>query len=287
MNRARTLSALALAVLIWSAGCVSTPTPQVPNSFPSGTTYLLHLPGVSGTTIFDQWWLSALEDAGAAARVDIYDWTEKDRSMVAVLQSYRENHVTAGKIARFIEETRSRNPGIRIILSSESGGTGVAVWTLEALPRDVVVDEVLLISPVISPGYDLTDALRHVTGKMYYSSSPIDVPTNVGDTLLFGTIDGKRTVGAGLVGFQQPRSADPAEYRKLVQLRYNPLWMVWGNFGFHTGGMSAPFARYVLGPMLVRDEQAIAAAAVAAPQVASTTTPKPPARIQHSVALPR
>ena len=54
-------------------------------------------------------------------------------------------------------------------------------------------------------------------------------------TSLFGTIDGKYTEAAGFVGVQVPPHADVAQYQKLIEMRYTPAWIRWGNLGDHTG----------------------------------------------------
>ena len=243
-----------LLFLLSATGCISVPTPTGSRQLPVGSTYLLHLPGVTGVTCFDQWWLNAFRDSKAVEAADFYDWTGP-HGWINVLHAVERNHVTAARIAAFISEIKQVNPTSHIILSSESGGTGVAVWALEALPADVRVDEALLIAPSMSPDYDLTAALRHVAGTMYYLTSPADDLTNGLGTSFFGTIDGKHGLGAGLVGFHAPANSDARQYGKLVRVPYDLRWMVWGNFGLHTGGMSAPFARNVLAPMLIRDEK--------------------------------
>jgi hypothetical protein len=257
------------------------PAPNSSKQLPPGSTYLLHLPGVAGVTCFDQWWLDALRDAKAVDSADFYDWTGH-HDWLDVLHAVQRNHASAAQIASFIAAMHRANPACHILMSSESGGTGVAVWALEALPPDVIVDEVVLIAPSMSPRYDLSAALRHVRGRMYYFTSPADDLTNGLGTSFFGTIDGKRCLGAGLVGFYAPNCSDAREYGKLVRMPYDLRWMVWGNFGLHTGGMSAPFARNVLAPMLIRDEKRLSELGVA-PQLTSSPPPASPPHAARAV----
>ena len=254
--RIRTLLLPLLLLCPLGAGCISVPAPRpvdAPQLKP-GSTYLLHLSGISGITIFDTWWLRALQDAGAADRVDTYDWAGPG-GWVQVLHAVEHNRKAALKVAEFVTEVRRRNPDVRIIMSSESGGTAVAAWTLEALPDDVKVDEVLLIAPAVSPGYDLSRALAHVTGAVRYTTTPLDFGTLGLWTSVLGNMDGPKGAGAGLVGFREPPGADPHAYRRLLRISYNPAWIIWGNLGSHTGAMSSAFARHVLGPMLVEDRK--------------------------------
>ena len=118
-----------------------------------------------------------------------------------------------------------------------------------------MVDEVVLVAPAISPGYDLSAALRHVRQIMYVFTSTGDwFELGLGTNTL-GTIDGIKCQAAGRFGFAKSVGADAAAYRKLVQFPYDPAWMRYLNFGNHTGAMSPSFARHVLAPMLVMDER--------------------------------
>jgi len=137
-------------------------------------------------------------------------------------------------------------------LFAHSGGAGIAVWALEDLPDDVFVQSLYLLSPAISPKYDLSKALKHVNGHVYVFSSPGDIFVLGIGTSTFGTIDGVKTNAAGLKGFVQPDSAaDPLQYAKLVALPYNPEWVKYNDFGDHIGPMSRAFSRSIIGPILL------------------------------------
>jgi len=265
-----------LLLCSWGTGCISVPAPKPQDAhvLKPGSTYLFHLSGISGMTIFDQWWLHAIEDSGAADHVEVYDWAGSG-NWIEVLHAVEQNRKAALKIAEFVTAVRRLNPEVRIIMSSESGGTAVAVWTLEALPADAKVDEVLLVAPAVSPGYDLSRALGHVDGIVRYTTTPLDIGTLGLWTNVLGNMDGVKSSGAGLVGFRKPAGADPQAYRRLVRVSYNPAWMIWGNFGSHTGAMSSTFARYVLGPMLIEDRKRAMNR-----RAASTTTRAIPATTQ-------
>jgi hypothetical protein len=254
---------LAIVMLCLASGCQA-PAPSPPKPLPPGSTYLLHLPGIMGDTPFDHWWIDALKEGGAADRVQLFDWTCHDPWIDALL-AYDRNHIEATKVARLIAGRRRADPTGKLILTAESGGAGILVWALERLPKNVQVDDVLMIAPAVSPGYDLSLALRHVRGKAYYFDSPGDVFMLGFGTRLFGTMDGKKTDAAGLAGFHPPPHSDPAEYKKLVEIRYDPAWWLWGNFGGHTGGMSVTFAQKYLAPLLVRAERALVARDVRLP----------------------
>jgi alpha-beta hydrolase superfamily lysophospholipase len=210
---------------------------------------------MAGDATFDRQWIKALEEGGVAERIALYDWTCHDAGLDA-LEAHDRNHVEASKVAAILSARATFDPAGKIILTAESAGAGVAIWALERLPADVQVDDVLLVAAAVSPGYDLSAALRHVRGKMYYFSSSGDWYTLGMCTSIFGTMDGQKSQAAGYVGFHRSVNADPAQYAKLVELKYDPAWARWGDTGGHTGGLAVPFARAVIVPLLLRAEQA-------------------------------
>jgi hypothetical protein len=216
---------------------------------PAPRPYLLHLPGVGGKLRIDGYLLRGLREGGVDADAEIYDWTCNDPGINA-LHARARNDAQAQKVADAITWRFRADPRIKIYLTAHSGGNGIAVWALEKLPPDVKVQAVLLLAPALSPGYDLSAALRHVRDKVYAFSSPYDsVVLGVGTTL-FGTMDGVKVDAAGRVGFTVPPSADQREYAKLVQKPYDKAWLEWGNIGDHIGAMAMPFAAHVLAPLL-------------------------------------
>lgn len=251
------LSRLPLLLLLLGglggAGCqasgVGSDSSQI---IPLGSTYLIHVPGIAGDTVFDRHWMDALRAGGAADAVRLFDWTCNDPGIDA-LQAYARNHREAGRLAGLIASRAAEDPSGRILLTAESGGAAVVVWALEQLPPDVKVSDVVLVAPALSPAYDLTAALRHVNGKVSYFSSPGDWFVLGFGTRVFGTSDGRYVEAAGYVGFEHPARADSRQYAKLRQLRYDPEWMRWGDFGNHTGGLSTAFARQFIAPLLVRE----------------------------------
>jgi hypothetical protein len=231
-----------LLPLLCAGGCIAVPVsqPWAPHKLPPGATYLLHVPGISGNLVVDAWLVDGLHDGGAADVTEVFDWVGPG-NVIQVLQAVDHNREAARKMAPFLAEVRRLNPDSKITLCSESGGVAVALWLLEALPPDVAVDDFLMVSP----GYDLSRALAHVRHRAYYTTTPLDVDTLGLFTLLFGNGDGPRTIGAGWLGFDAPE-----KYRNLIRVPYQPHWILWGNFGTHTGPMSYLFAKNVLAPML-------------------------------------
>lgn len=212
-------------------------------------TYLIHLPGIAGDSVFDRWWMNALNEGGLGAQAELFDWTARDR-WFAALHARQRNQREAQRLAERITQISRNEPSAQVIITAQSGGTGVLVWALERLPDDVRVRSALLVAPAISPCYDLSAALRHVDHRMYAFVSAGDFFILGAGTSVFGTMDGANAEAAGRFGFRAPRAAEQAQYAKLKNVDYDPAWLWYGNFGDHTGAMSLTFARYVLAPLL-------------------------------------
>jgi pimeloyl-ACP methyl ester carboxylesterase len=264
-----------LLLLVASAGCDhhraandDTPTPTLG---PPSKPYLLHLPGIGGIRRIDRMLTEGLVQGGIDADVEIHDWTGSDEGMNA-LYAHQRHQREAEIVAQKITEKFRADPRRKIILSGHSGGTGIAVWALEKLPDDVKVDSLLLLASALSPGYDLSPALRHVRGKAYVLYSALDPVLGVG-TRMFGTIDGVKSDAGGRVGFKKPKDAvDPKQYDKLVQIAYHPTWIRLNNIGDHIGAMMRPFAREILSPLLQTGVLREIAKAATRPVTRSATT---------------
>lgn len=226
---------------------------QLPATAPTGRSeaFLLHLPGVAGPKEIDASLVRGLQRGGVAGEVRVYDWTRNDPGFNALVQLKR-NREEARKVAELIERTYRADPSRPIYVTAHSGGTGIAVWALENLPADVRVRSLVLLQSALSPGYDLTAALRRVDGRAYSLHSAGDEFVLGVGTRMFGTIDGLKSDAAGLVGFRPPATDEAREqYAKLTQVPYDPAWVQYRNAGDHIGPMHARFAAAVLAPMIV------------------------------------
>jgi hypothetical protein len=234
-----------LGVLAFIPSPARAATPDDPNA-----DYLVHLPGIAGYRWVDRQMVAGLREGGYAGRLAMRDWTADHEGLEALLNRPlhdKESTVVAEALTKRYRE----NPSRRIVITSHSGGTGIAVWALEKLPDDVKVDTVVMLASALSPDYDLTKALRHVRGKVYAFNSLADTLVLGVGTRTFGTVDGVKCDAAGRCGFALPDSADPAQYKKLVQVPYSAAWMALGNIGDHIGPMSNRFARDVLAPVVL------------------------------------
>lgn len=158
----------------------------------------------------------------------------------------------AAEVARSVEEFLSAHPAAPVYLVGKSGGTGVVVKALEQLAEGTV-EAAVLLSSALSPAYDLTRALRAVRREIVAFWSPLDLIVLGAGTFVFGTIDRKQSVSAGLVGFRAPGSASAeqaAQYAKLRQVRWRPAMAPTGYMGGHVGPDCPAFLRKYVVPLL-------------------------------------
>ena len=248
-SASRLLYALALGLLFCS-GCALGPRAGFLSAAPGGSNaYLLHLPGISGERWLDREMVKGLRDGGFDGTIEIYDWTQEDPGLDALFASQR-NRTEAQKVADIVQARFRADPACKITLLSHSGGAGPTVWALERLPADVKIDTLVLLSPALSQGYDLSKALSHVTNKAYVFCSTGDSFVLGIGTRMFGTIDGLKEDAAGMRGFRKPVGAEDAQYQKLIQYPYDDRWMTMDNLGDHIGTMSRPFAQNVVAPLV-------------------------------------
>lgn len=248
---------LLVMIIFLASGCRTTSNPSLAHvpRLPENSTYLLHLPGVSGVTLLDTSWLNQLQCVGATDRWEIYEWVG-NRGLFQSLFEIDENHRIAGKIASYLTAVHRANPHVRLVLASESAGTAMAVWTLEQLPPDVQVESAVLVAPDISPRYDLSAAMMHVKHHLFYTTSVFDFGTLGFWSKFLGNMDGVKSVGAGWFGFRAPAGADAAGYQRVVRIRWKIPDILTGYIGNHSGGLSFLYGRFVLGPVLVKDAAA-------------------------------
>jgi hypothetical protein len=132
----------------------------------------------------------------------------------------------AERVAEAIRRFRAEQPGEPVFVVAKSGGAGVVVRAFERLDPEAL-ERVELLAPALSPRYDLTAALRAVKRPVVMFWSPLDVMILGVGTRLFGTIDGVRTRGAGMVSFAVPGPHEPdgprrCQYAKLRKVSWRP-----------------------------------------------------------------
>jgi pimeloyl-ACP methyl ester carboxylesterase len=214
-----------------------------------GVGLVLVADGVGGLDLCGMGLKYEVARAGLPLAVEVVPWGHGLGRWHADLTNV-ENHVAraAATVAR-LNEFRAAKPGAPVFLVGKSGGTGLVARVLEDLPEGAV-EAAVLLSPALSPGYDLGRALRAVRREMVVFWSPLDLVVLGLGTRVFGTIDRVNSVSAGLVGFRTPGGADEAGYAKLRQVRWHPEMAPTGYLGGHVGPDSPAFLRKYVLPLL-------------------------------------
>ncbi len=231
-------------LLLFVIGCATPATdPIAPVAIdkPIPDPVLIHCPGIAGEMPIDRRLVKGLIKGGVAPEAEIFDWTGPYRGFLA-LGKLDRNKQQAKILSDKIVAIRRDDPRTPIILTSHSGGTGIAVWALELLPDGVKIDSLLMLASALSPGYDLKPALGHVGHAISLYSEHDDIVLGTG-TRTFGTIDRVKTNAAGMVGFE-------GTYPNLKQIPYDPAWIKIGHPGDHIGSLDDQFAEQVLSRLL-------------------------------------
>jgi hypothetical protein len=148
--------------------------------------------------------------------------------------------------------------GHNVHLVAKSGGCIVAVRALEKLSLSAVdasVGSVVLLSPAISPDYDLSEALSVVRDGLHSFYSVYDrLYLDLGTTI-FGTSDGVKGPSAGCVGFRAPENLtgerlQASQYAKLRQVPWHPSMLKFLHIGLHLGNSMLPWLIQHVVPLL-------------------------------------
>ena len=152
-----------------------------------------------------------------------------------------KEHMTqkASELADLISDI---DPQISIQIVAKSGGSLVAIKALELLPVNRV-KRMVLLSPAVSPNYDLSPALQSISSSLICHHSHLDRLILGLGTSIFGTSDGARVVSAGCTGFTNVPSVCrfPEQYSKLEQLSWRPEMLKQLHNGLHFGNTSTPW----------------------------------------------
>lgn len=254
MSRRRVLLIFGMMCLITGNGCAHLINTRFVDRRDRGYTFVL--PGIEGAEVGHIGFISGLMSGGVKTEIELIDWTTQCPAlMVYHLQGLERNRLQARKLAQRIVEYQHQFPGRPVNLIGHSGGAGLALLTLEALPRGHQVDNVILLASAMSPIYDLRPVFPKVKRGIFNYSSRIgdSIVLRLGTNLL-GTIDGHYRAASGVTGFYLPANVTPEDRMQyLLKLFERPydLSMAWnGNLSDHFGPINPLFARNELAPIL-------------------------------------
>ncbi len=246
---------ICLAILI--AGCSST-LPDRNIRMKKG--YVYYLDGAGGGGVLMNWSggvKKGLIDAGYDGAGEMFKWQTGLGVGADQTASNKYKRAKARELARKITAFRRQNPNVPITVMGLSAGTAITVFTLEALPDDITVDNVILLSGSLSSTYNLTRALRHVRNKMYIFTSHRDAVLQV--LMPFGGTADRGSGTTATIGVQGPTLPTGATnetrqlYKsKIVEIPWKREFERYGNFGGHTDTVKASFVRHYVAPLVIR-----------------------------------
>lgn len=247
---------LILMGLLSFPGCAYFSPRLTPDRLEQGHAFVL--PGIEGKSVFNSNIAQGLIRGGFEGGVEVHDWTTGHLPLFLVhLRHLKRNREQASLLAAKIVEYQDRYPGRPVYLIGHSGGAGMALLTLEALPEDRKVTGVILLAVAVSRKYDLRTALSKTEEGIWNYYSPGDAFLLIAGTTVAGTYDGVHAPSAGAFGFKEPDDLDDAG-RELYQTRLHEvpyaLKMIRsGNFGGHFGPSWVRFSKDYLAPILSAD----------------------------------
>ncbi len=207
---------------------------------------VVFLDGVGGFQFIPLLARKVIREANAPISSTWFRWQTPIPGLMLVDLMWRSrNQRNAQILADKLIAMHRDQPQSKIHVVSYSGGTGVAVFTLELLDGRVPIETLLLFAPAISSSYNLAPALRSVN-RAYAMISPRDTWLLGAGTRLFGTMDRKRVRSAGLVGFSVPPNLTPEDrqtYDRFQVIEWSEDLRRFDHSGGHTGWAQVPFLR--------------------------------------------
>lgn len=201
---------------------------------------IVAMDGVGGTGIMPQTLALAMRMAGTDHQVRKFFWTHGIGQPIKDLCNRENIEQRSLELYELLQSLL--NEGARVQIVAKSGGSIIAVKALERLDPGSI-DNVILLSPAISPGYDLSRALSAVDNKMLCFYSRLDVMYLRLGTTVFGTSDGVKGASAGCIGFDR-------EYDKLEQVPWSPAMLKRLHIGMHLGNSMLPWLMTYAVPFL-------------------------------------
>lgn len=216
---------------------------------------VLILPGVEGESFINHSIARGLADGGVESAIEIFDWTTGVIFLFLYhLRNRRRNRARAECLAQRIVEYQREYPGRPVHLVGHSGGGAMAVFALERLPSGTKIASAVLLEVALSPRYNLATALANTERGIFNIHSCLDVLFLGIATCVGGTMDGRHTPAAGMVGFRLPGELSVVEQdlyaARLHDVPYRVAMMSDFNFGGHMGASNRVFVARQVAPLL-------------------------------------
>ena len=199
--------------------------------------------GIMNLSGFTKW---ALRQVDSQHEVRDFNWTHGKGRVVRDIQDIRHLVEKANELAEQIMEYQATHPDRPIYLVGKSTGAMIVLLAAEKLPP-ASLERIILLSAAVSPGYDLSPALKSTRVEIVSFHSKLDVAVLNWATSLVGTADRYYSKSAGLTGFTiQPEP----DYQRLKQIAWSPNNVWHGHLGGHLGNGMPLFLLYEVTPFL-------------------------------------
>ncbi len=198
----------------------------------------------------------ALPHAGVPYEIREVRWTHGIGRILRDLQDTRHLLAHASALAAEVRRLKEEHPERPIYLIGHSAGTGLVLAALEHLPP-ATVERTILLSPAVSPRYDLRPALRATRREIISFHSVLDRFWLDWGTSQFGTVDRFYMPAAGVHGFVVPDPLDTEGevlYARLVQIGWTPKMLLEHHAGWHHSTVLPGFLTHHVVPWLLPGE---------------------------------
>jgi hypothetical protein len=208
--------------------------------------------GVGGWDVVGMACQKMLPQVGVQHEVRDFVWTHGWGQMFKDLQDTSHILRKAGELAAEVRRVKADDPDRPVYLVGKSGGAGLVLAAAEQLPP-ATLERIILLSPAVSPSYDLRPALRVCKREIVAFNCVYDKLILGWGTSQFGTVDRVYGPSAGMCGFVVPTDLtdeDHALYERLVQIPWHSSMILEGNPGTHLGTSMPGFAAKEVAPWL-------------------------------------
>ncbi len=246
-------------LLLWCVGCTpvieTLATAQEVGDPKYGITYYVGGAGPVGHV--GSWDVPrGLADAGYRGLVEVFPW--QSITHAGDQMNLARNREKGAELAERIRRYRRKYAWQEINIIALSAGTGVATFAIEYLPESLKVNRVIYLGCSMSSRYDLTRALKRISGGLYVLYSPHD--RILRDVVWYtGTVDrNSATEGvAGLEGFRPPnrRPDTESQYAKVFNVAYRDEFTLAGYGGGHTDSTRRDFVRDYLADVIMNNDR--------------------------------
>lgn len=217
---------LSCCVLLLSIVGCGVLEPPAPSEAELDNGLIVMYPGALNTTFEMYGFYAGIRAAGINQAIEIQPWAPPLLNFLIPTEFLQYERPWAKEEAARLAQYQMEHPGAPVTLLGFSGGAMVCILIGEEMPEGHELSCVIMMSPGVSPTYDLNPMLERTTQGAVVYWSPYDTVVNF-TTNLLGTLDGVFGPPAATFGFT-------TENPKLLQHQFGPQFAVFGNEGEHT-----------------------------------------------------